>query len=272
MQIQSLALVHGLRIQHCCSCSIGHICGSDSIPGPGTSIYHAYSHKIQYKMNREYWIRPGIESDDQGYKTFLSIKGNLRLDLPFKKSPLNITPVVHCFQMQFRWLLDWWALLVRSYPTTCPHTISDLSYFQKMPNCGTHIFLLSILCLWTLLKQLLGRRATTQPGSAQDSAKSVASAYAQILIPRMPEPCLPRVWAVVVVVLLPKLSLCPLLLNRNVKTKRKKRKKKKKKKCGDRVLGEGEKESFIALPGKEGHSRLMPQRLCSPGKGLGVVL
>ena len=29
-------------------------------------------------------------------------------------------------------------------------------------------------------------------------------------------------------------------------------------KFGDRVLGEGEKESFIALPGKGGHSRPMP--------------
>ena len=31
-----------------------------------------------------------------------------------------------------------------------------------------------------------------------------------------------------------------------------------KQKHGDRVLGEGEKDSFIALPGKGGHSRLMP--------------
>lgn len=30
------------------------------------------------------------------------------------------------------------------------------------------------------------------------------------------------------------------------------------KKCGNRVWGEGEKGSFIALPGKGGHSRLMP--------------
>ena len=26
----------GLRIQHCCSCDIGHNCGSDLIPGLGT--------------------------------------------------------------------------------------------------------------------------------------------------------------------------------------------------------------------------------------------
>ena len=31
---------------------------------------------------------------------------------------------------------------------------------------------------------------------------------------------------------------------------------------GDRVLDEVEKKSFIALPGKGGHSGLMPSRLC----------
>ena len=33
---------------------------------------------------------------------------------------------------------------------------------------------------------------------------------------------------------------------------------------GDRVLGEVEKDSFIALPGKGGHSGLMPSKLCVP--------
>ena len=28
--------------------------------------------------------------------------------------------------------------------------------------------------------------------------------------------------------------------------------------CKDRIWGEGEKDSFIALPGKVGHSRLIP--------------
>ena len=32
----------------------------------------------------------------------------------------------------------------------------------------------------------------------------------------------------------------------------------------DRVLGEVEKNSFIALPGKGGHSGLMPSKLCVP--------
>ena len=36
---------------------------------------------------------------------------------------------------------------------------------------------------------------------------------------------------------------------------------------GDRVLGEVEKKSFIALPGKGGHSGLMPSKLCTPGGG-----
>ena len=31
---------------------------------------------------------------------------------------------------------------------------------------------------------------------------------------------------------------------------------------GDRVLGEVEKNSFIALPGEGGHSGLMPSKLC----------
>ena len=33
---------------------------------------------------------------------------------------------------------------------------------------------------------------------------------------------------------------------------------------GDRVLGEVEKNSFIALPGKGGHSGVMPSKLCVP--------
>ena len=33
---------------------------------------------------------------------------------------------------------------------------------------------------------------------------------------------------------------------------------------GDGVLGEVEKNGFIALPGKGGHSRLVPQKLCVP--------
>ena len=32
-------------------------------------------------------------------------------------------------------------------------------------------------------------------------------------------------------------------------------------------LGEVEKNSFIALPGKGGHSRLVPSKLCVPGTG-----
>ena len=40
-------------------------------------------------------------------------------------------------------------------------------------------------------------------------------------------------------------------------------------KHGDRVLDEGEQGSFIALPGKEGHSRAMPERLYSLWERLG---
>ena len=35
-QVQSPAWQSGLRIPHCHSCGIGHSCGSDLIPGPGT--------------------------------------------------------------------------------------------------------------------------------------------------------------------------------------------------------------------------------------------
>ena len=39
---------------------------------------------------------------------------------------------------------------------------------------------------------------------------------------------------------------------------------------GDRVLGEVEKDIFIALPGKGGHSRLMPLKNCCPNlRGFG---
>ena len=37
----------------------------------------------------------------------------------------------------------------------------------------------------------------------------------------------------------------------------------------DRVLGEVEKNSFIALPGKGGHSGLVPQKLCPNPGGFG---
>ena len=36
---------------------------------------------------------------------------------------------------------------------------------------------------------------------------------------------------------------------------------------GDRVLGEVERNSFIALPGREGHSGLMPSKLFPAGGG-----
>ena len=36
---------------------------------------------------------------------------------------------------------------------------------------------------------------------------------------------------------------------------------------GDRVLGEIEKNSFTAMPGKRGQSRLVPQKLCVPTWG-----
>ena len=49
----------------CCShCSIGHSCGSDSVPGPGTSIYcgcgvknlHIYVYKVYLEPNIIEWV------------------------------------------------------------------------------------------------------------------------------------------------------------------------------------------------------------------------
>ena len=36
MQVRSPAQHNGLRIQHCHSCDLGHNCGLDLIPSPGT--------------------------------------------------------------------------------------------------------------------------------------------------------------------------------------------------------------------------------------------
>ena len=36
---------------------------------------------------------------------------------------------------------------------------------------------------------------------------------------------------------------------------------------GDRVFSQVEKNSFIALPGKGGHSGLMPSKMCFPTQG-----
>ena len=51
MQIQSLAWHSELRIWHCCSCSISHNCGSDLIPGPGTS--YAVGGQIKEKKKKK---------------------------------------------------------------------------------------------------------------------------------------------------------------------------------------------------------------------------
>ena len=37
---------------------------------------------------------------------------------------------------------------------------------------------------------------------------------------------------------------------------------------GDRILGEGERNSFTALPGKGGHTGLMPSKPCVPNLGM----
>ena len=44
-EVQSSAWHSGLRIPCCHHCGIGHSCGSDLIPGPGTSTYHRRAKK-----------------------------------------------------------------------------------------------------------------------------------------------------------------------------------------------------------------------------------
>ena len=38
------------RIQHCCSCGIGHSCAADSVSGPGTSISCGCGHLKKYEQ------------------------------------------------------------------------------------------------------------------------------------------------------------------------------------------------------------------------------
>ena len=52
-QVQSPAWPSRLRIQCCCSCSLGCICSSDLIPGPGTSICHGMAKKEKKKRKSD---------------------------------------------------------------------------------------------------------------------------------------------------------------------------------------------------------------------------
>ena len=54
LRAQPLAQHGGLKIPccHCCSCGVGHSYGSDSVPGPGTSICQGCSQKKQTKQNQ----------------------------------------------------------------------------------------------------------------------------------------------------------------------------------------------------------------------------
>lgn len=52
LQVQSPVQCGGLRTQHGCSCSIGCNCGSESVPGPGTSIAEGAAVTKQKQQNR----------------------------------------------------------------------------------------------------------------------------------------------------------------------------------------------------------------------------
>ena len=49
----------GLRIQHCCSCGVDHSCGSNAVPGLGTSIFSGCSKNKQIKNTK---MKEKIES------------------------------------------------------------------------------------------------------------------------------------------------------------------------------------------------------------------
>ena len=53
VQVWSPARCSGKRILCCCSCDIGCSCGSDSVPGLGTSICHRLSHMEKKKIKRK---------------------------------------------------------------------------------------------------------------------------------------------------------------------------------------------------------------------------
>ena len=57
MQVRPSAHHRGLKSQHCCSCSIGHKCGSDLIPGLGIPLAAGWPQK---KNNNDIHETPKI--------------------------------------------------------------------------------------------------------------------------------------------------------------------------------------------------------------------
>ena len=53
-QVEYPALHSGLRIRCCCSCSLGHNCGLDLIPGPGTPYGVRWPKKIKKHLIKQY--------------------------------------------------------------------------------------------------------------------------------------------------------------------------------------------------------------------------
>ena len=69
VQVWFSAWYSGLRIQHCCSYSIGCSCVSDSIPGPGTSICHGCRKKKNHQslklLDQIFRRGPGLSLDQR---------------------------------------------------------------------------------------------------------------------------------------------------------------------------------------------------------------
>ena len=64
LQVQSLALHSGLRIQYCCSCGLGGNCGSDLIPDPGAPYASGWPKKEKNGEDQEdrgSWVRTPVE-------------------------------------------------------------------------------------------------------------------------------------------------------------------------------------------------------------------
>ena len=63
MQVRPPARQRGLRIQHCHSCSLGHDCSRDPIPGPGAPHATGQPNKERKKGKEE---RPEGQEEKQG--------------------------------------------------------------------------------------------------------------------------------------------------------------------------------------------------------------
>ena len=89
--VPSLAQWGGLRIQHCCSCGIGHSSGSDSIPGPGISICHSCGRKRRRRRKKKDFSQKWLLLCQESHAWF-----------PFSRNPLPYLFSVRCWSVGTR--------------------------------------------------------------------------------------------------------------------------------------------------------------------------